>query len=82
MYEYFKIYNVSKNNFGFFVYNFLTFFNSEKKKSLGQREVCQGSRKSASGVKDKCIGEQGEMLPLNVWYSAEALLLDPLCTFP
>ena len=37
----------------------------------------RGSRRSASGVKEKCIGGQGEVLPLNVWYSAEALLLDP-----
>ena len=43
----------------------------------GQGEVRRGSRRSASGVKEKCIGGQGEVLPLNVWYSAEALLLDP-----
>ena len=39
----------------------------------GQREVRQGEK----CVKEKCIGGQGEVLPLNVWYSAEALLLDP-----
>ena len=43
----------------------------------GQGEVRQGSRKSASGVKVKCIGGQGEVLPQNVWYLAEALLLNP-----
>ena len=32
---------------------------------------------SASGVNENCIGGQGEVLLLNVWYSAEALLLDP-----
>ena len=58
----------------------------------GQGEVCQVSRKSASGVKKKCVGGkekcvrgQGEVhkgsrkvLSLNVSYSAEALLLDPM----
>ena len=29
----------------------------------------------------KCIGGQGEVLPLNVWYSAEALVLDPWSHF-
>ena len=48
----------------------------------GQGQVRRGSRESASWVKEKCIGGQGEVLPLNVWYSAEALLLDPWCTFP
>ena len=43
----------------------------------GQGQVRRGSRESASWVKEKCIGGQGEVLPLNVWYSAEALLLDP-----
>ena len=67
----------------------------------GQVEVHQGLRKSASGIKEKCVRDQGEVrrgssrsgsgvkekgvrggasgevLPLNVWYSAKALLLDP-----
>ena len=29
------------------------------------------------GVKEKCVRGQGEVLQLNVWYSAEALCLDP-----
>ena len=47
----------------------------------GQGEARWGSRRSASGVKEKCIRGQGEVLPLNVWYSAEALIFDPWCTF-
>ena len=43
----------------------------------GQGEVRRGSRRSASGVKEKCVGGQGEVPPLIVWYSAEALHLDP-----
>ena len=43
----------------------------------GQGEVCQGSRKRASGVKEKCIGGQGKVLPQNVWYLAEWLLCNP-----
>ena len=42
----------------------------------GQGEVRRGSKRSASGVKEKCTGGQLEVLLLNVWYSAEALLLD------
>ena len=64
------------------------FFQLWKISPPGQGEVRQGSRKSASGVKEKCvgvkekcIGGQGEVLPLNVWYSAEALLIDPWHTF-
>ena len=53
-------YSVFKNNFGFFVYHFLFFF-TLKISPPGQGEVCQGSRKSASGVKDKCVGGQGEV---------------------
>ena len=63
--------------FDFFFSQFFSFFNSEqkalqvKKKCVeGQGKVYQGSRRSALG------------LLLNGWYSAEALLLDPQCTFP
>ena len=55
----------------------------------GQGEVRQGSRRSASGVKEKCVSGQGkvrqgqgEVLHLNTTHSAEALLLDFWCTFP
>ena len=53
-----------------------------KKCVRGPGEVCGGSKRSVSGVNKKWIGGQGVVLLLNVWYSAEALLLDPWCTFP
>ena len=46
----------------------------------GVKEKCvggQGEVRQDSGVKEKCIGGQGEVLLRNVWYSAEALPLDP-----
>ena len=52
-------------------------------------EVRQGSRRSASGVKEKCAGlkekcvrGQGEVIQLNTTHLAEALLLDHWCTSP
>ena len=48
----------------------------------GHGEMRQWSRRSASGVKEKCVWGKGEMFPLNVWYSAEALLLDQWQSFP
>ena len=60
MFEYFKIYNSLKNNFGFFVYHFF-FFQLLKIDPPGQGEVRQGSRKIASGVNDKCAGGKGEV---------------------
>ena len=61
--------------FSIFLYPFFLFFSTLKNKPFR-------SRRSASGVKVKCIGGQGEVLQMNVWYSAEALLLDPWRTFP
>ena len=87
--KYFKIYSVFKNNFGFFFHHFFDFFKLQKRNPPGQGEVSQGSRRSASGVKEKCAGVQekvcqgqGEVLQLNTTPSVEALLLDPRCTSP
>ena len=70
---------------------FFVFFNSEimpsrsKRSVSGVKEKCirgqggvdRASKRSVSGSKEKCIEGQGKVLPLSVWYSAEALLLDP-----
>ena len=40
--------------------NFLL-FSTLKKSPSGQGEVRQGSRRSASGVKEKCAGGQGQV---------------------
>ena len=61
MYEYFKIYSILKNEFGFFFHHFFLFFSILKKSSPGQGEVRQGSRENASGLKEMCVGGQGEV---------------------
>ena len=87
-----RIISFSKKNWIFFLKPFFGFFKLWQMSPPGQGEVRQESRKSASGVKKKCVGGkekcvrgQGEVhqgsrkvLLLNVWYSAEALLLDPM----
>ena len=84
-------YIVFQKNFRFFFHNFFAFSTLKNRPSRsrrnasgvkekcvrGQGKVRRESKRSVSGVKEKCIEGQGEELPLNVWYSAEALLLDP-----
>ena len=78
--------------------NFLPFFTLTNKPSRsrisasgvnykcvgGQGEVRQGSRKSASWGKEKCIGVQVEVVLRNMWYLAVGLPLthDPLFLDP
>ena len=58
--EYLRIYSIFKNNFGFFFYHSFA-FSTQKNKPPGQGEVRQGLRRSASGVKEKCVGGKGEV---------------------
>ena len=44
-----------------FLFTFFLFFSALKKSPPGEGEVHQGSRKSALGVKEKCVGGQGEV---------------------
>ena len=39
--------------------------------------ISQINQLLTTGVKEKYVGGQGKVLPLIVWYSAEALHLDP-----
>ena len=68
-----------KNGFFFHPY-FL--FSTLKISPPGKGKVHQGSRRSAPGVKEKCVRDQGDMLQLNTIFSAESLLLDPQHTSP
>ena len=44
-----------------FLFIFFCFFQLRKISPPGQGEVCQELRRSASGVKEKCVGGQGEV---------------------
>ena len=61
--------------------HFFNFFQIPEISPPGQGELCQGSRRSAPRVKEKCVRGQGEVLQLNTTHSAGALLLDPDALF-
>ena len=80
------MFGLDKQNMSSFVPQLFALLFLKKKKTPGQGEVLQGSRRSASGVKEKCIGfkgksasgvkencigDQGKVLPQNVLYLAE-----------
>ena len=44
-----------------FSFTFFWFFQLSKISPPGEGEVCQRSRRSASGIKEKCVGGQGEV---------------------
>ena len=63
-YNYFKIFNFDQKNIWYF---FVTFCFSKlwKISPPGQGEVRQGSRRNASGVKEKCFRGQEEVRPVS-----------------
>ena len=63
-------------NFGFFFKILFSFY-----QLWGSRRTASGVKEKYVGVEEKCVRGQGEGLQLNTTHSAEELLLDPDALF-